>query len=32
MVEFNAKRDLGRPGHKIGDNERQDIEQGQEEY
>lgn len=26
------KRDLGRPKHKMGDNNRQDTEQGQEEY
>lgn len=26
------KRDLGRPKHKMGDNHRQDTEQGQEEY
>lgn len=26
------KRDLGGPEHKIGDNCRQDTEQGQEEY
>lgn len=26
------KRDLGSPEHKMGDNVRKDIEQGQEEY